>query len=149
MAGHSPQAGQKSGGKIKTPQRVQTESRRPNKRVGSRGKVETQIEVYQEKCERKLAELQVRMDSITDKRSALWKSLKKRKHSYESRLQVRLQRQNNFDSLDRFDQVIELLTKEALAVVPAATRQALSDALDLERSRPINSFLSPKKGPEK
>ena len=149
MTGHSPQAGPKSGGKIKTPQRVQTGSSRPNKRVGSRGKVEARIEVYQERCERKLAELQVRMDSIADKRSALWRYLKKRKHSYATRLQVRLQRQNNYDSLDRFDKVIELLTMEALAVVPAAKRQALSDALDLERSRPVNSFLSPKKESEK
>ena len=86
MAGHCSKASRKRGSKLKMPQELSTDSRRPNKRVGSRGKVETRIEVYQEKCERKLAELQVRMDSIADKKSALWRSLKKRKHSYESRL---------------------------------------------------------------
>ena len=69
------------------------------------------------------------MDSITDRKNALWLKLCKQKNSYEARLSERKHRNTMNESLSMIDQTIELVIKEALARAPKSKKQKLSEAI--------------------
>ena len=92
------------------------------RRTGSKGKKALPFDAYKVKCERQIAELQERMDSITDRKNELWLRLCKQKNSYEARLNERTHRNAMNANLSLVDQVIEMLSKEALARAPKSKR---------------------------
>ena len=56
--------------------------------------------------------------------------LYKQKHSYESRLRLRQNKEKNYERLDQLDRIIELVTREALAsMADTEARHSLSTAL--------------------
>ena len=96
------------------------------RRIGSRGKVELSIQLYKEKCERSIADLEAQLANIEDNKSKTFLILSKRKHSYESRLKLRMTKQANYEKLVQYDQVIEMVTREALAgTLPESAKQSL------------------------
>ena len=105
------------------------------RRTGSKGKKALPFDAYKVKCLRQIAELQERMDSITDRKNELWLRLCKQKNSYEARLNERTHRNAMNANLSLVDQVIEMLSKEALARAPKSKRQRLSAAIENERAK--------------
>ena len=82
------------------------------------------------------------MSSIANRKDSLWLKLSKQKNSYEARLTARGKRNTLSETLTLTDQVLDLVAKEALAVVPKRLFHALSEAIETQRSKRITSFMT-------
>ena len=70
------------------------------------------------------------MSLISDRKDKLWLQLSKQKNSYEARLSARSKRNTLSETLNLTDQVMDLVAKEALAIVPQSLFHALSEAIE-------------------
>lgn len=70
------------------------------------------------------------MNLIPDRKDKLWLQLSKQKNSYEARLSYRSKRNTLSETLTLTDQVMDLVAKEALAIVPKRLFNALSEAIE-------------------
>ena len=85
-----------------------------------RGKRALHIDRYREKCLVKLASLESRMEAIADHRDPQYKKLRCQKIAYQKRLRDRNRSQKVLDEIALTEGVIELVSSEALKMLPAA-----------------------------
>ena len=122
-------------GELLPDQKEQRKARSVNK-----GKQALPFQVYRKRCEKKITDLQNRINAIPDRHDKLWLQLSKQKNSYEARLTARSKRNTLSETLQLTDQVMDLVAKEALAIVPKSLFHALSEAIEAQRSKQITSF---------